>query len=157
MMKGKPFPEIISPEERKDILFYLEERFGINPEIFNNYAMFKGATHYWLFPKTEYIYFLRKLSPESVGLLFLRKIKNYLKPTSTFLQRFGKFATKNIVELTENQLKILQESKKIKIELPLEPGYIILRDGTWILGCGLYLNGYIFSYLEIKVIKTLLD
>ncbi len=156
-MKKKPFPEEITPDERRQILFYLEERFGINPGIFDEYTIFKGATHFWLFPKTEYIHLLKKLSPESVGLLFLRKIKNYLKPTSTFLQRFGKLAKKNIVQLTEEQLKILQESKKIKMDLPLEPGYVILRDETWILGCGLYLNGYIFSYLETKVIKTLLD
>lgn len=156
-MKKKPFPEEITSEERIQILSYLEDRFGIDSKIFDNYTIFKGATHYWLFPKSVYLSLLRKLSPESVGLLFLRKIKNYLKPTSTFLQRFGKFATKNVVKLTEAQLKTLQENKKIKIELPIEPGYVILKDDYWILGCGLYLDGYIFSYLETKVIKTLLD
>jgi hypothetical protein len=156
-MKRKPFPQEVSPEERQQILFYLEERFGIKKEVFEAYQFFKGATHYWLFPKTEKLFLLKKLSPESVGLLFLRKIKDYLKPTSTFLQRFGKYATKNIVQLNENQLKSLQENKKIPIELSISPGYVILRDENWILGCGLYLNGYLFSYLETKVMKTLTD
>lgn len=156
-MKRKPFPEEITFEERQQILFYLEQRFGLKQELFEPYTIFKGATHYWLFPKTEHLPLLRKLSPESVGLLFLRKIKDYLKPTSTFLQRFGKYATKNIVKLTDSQLKELQEKRKIKIDLPLEPGYVILKDDLWILGCGLYLEGHLFSYLETKVMKTLLD
>ncbi len=156
-MKRKPFPAEISSEEREHILNYLENRFGIPTKVFDEYTIFKGATHYWLFPKTEHLFLLKKLSPETVGLLFLRKIKDFLKPTSTFLQRFGKYATKNIIELSEEQLKTLQKNKKIPIDISIDPGYVILRDENWILGCGLYLNGYIFSYLETKVMKTLLD
>lgn len=156
-MQIKKFPEVTTEEERRELLCFLEERFGLSPSLFDEYVILKGSTNYWLFPKTEHLNLLKKLSPEAVGLIFLRKVSNYLKPTSTFLQRFGKYATKNIVELNEDQLKLLQSNYKIPISLPLEEGYVILRDENWILGCGLYVKGHLYSYLETKVLKTLLD
>jgi hypothetical protein len=43
----------------------------------------------------------------------------------------------------------------VEIELDLEPGYVILKNKHWILGCGLYLPGKLFSYLESKILKNL--
>lgn len=156
-MVKKAFPEEISLEEKKEILSFLEERFGLKEEIFVDFVILKGDSTFWLFPKTNHLLQLRKLTPEVVGLLFLRKISGYLKPTSTFLQRFGKFATKNIIQLNAEQLKCLQERQKLDLDLDLEPGYVIIRDEDWILGCALYLPGKLFSYFEKKVIKNLFD
>jgi len=156
-MPRKSFPEEISLEEREEILAYLTERFGFSPSLFEDYLMLRVFHNYWLFPKTNYLSQLRKLTPEAVGLIFLRRVSQYLKPTSTFLQRFGRYATKNIVTLKEEELRLLQENKKIALSLPLEEGYVILRDENWILGCGLYLRGFIYSYLENKVMATLLS
>ncbi len=156
-MTKKAFPDEISLEEKKEIISFLKERFGFNEEIFADFVILKGSSTFWLFPKTTHLLSLKKLTPEVVGLLFLRKVSDYLKPTSTFLQRFGNYATKNIIQLNQEQLKLLQERQKIDIELDLAPGYVIIRDEDWILGCALYLPGKLFSYFEKKVIKNLFD
>ncbi len=149
------FPYIVSEEERQEVLKYLEDRFGIPINIFDKYEILRGVSNFWLFPKNQHLETLRSLQVQTVGLLFLRKVSRYLKPTSAFLQRFGYLATKNIVTLSEGIIKILKERNKVEIELDLEPGYVILRNKNWILGCGLYLPGKLFSYLDSKVIKNL--
>jgi len=149
------FPQKVSEEERKEVLEYLEERFGISAFYFEKYDILRGVSNFWLFPKTTYLEILKNLQIQTVGLLFLRKVSKYLKPTSVFLQRFGYLAKKNIVSLSEEIILILKEKNKVEITLDLEPGYVILKNNHWILGCGLYLPGKLFSYLEPKVLKNL--
>ena len=149
------FPQKVSEEERKEVLEYLEERFGISASYFEKYDILRGVSNFWLFPKTTYLEILKNLQIQTVGLLFLRKVSKYLKPTSVFLQRFGYLAKKNIVSLSEEIILILKEKNKVEITLDLEPGYVILKNNHWILGCGLYLPGKLFSYLEPKVLKNL--
>ncbi|MCS7149532.1 MAG: hypothetical protein N2Z40_03545 [Caldimicrobium sp.] len=155
MKKQKPFPLEISQEE-KDLLFsYLEERFGITRDIFYPYTFLKGVNNYWLFPKSSHLEKLKNLNPEVVGLLFLRKVSKYLKPTSAFLQRFGYHATKNIVTIDKKAIDLFQKGRPLEVELPIEPGYVILRDKYWILGCGLYLNGKLYSHLKTRLTNVL--
>lgn len=149
------FPQKVSEEEREEVLKYLEERFGIEKTYFDNYEILRGVSNFWLFPKTPYLEKLKSLQVQTVGLLFLRKVSIYLKPTSVFLQRFGHLAKKNILVLPDDVISVLKEKNKIEINLDLEPGYVILKDKYWILGCGLYLPGKLLSYLEPKVLKNL--
>jgi len=149
------FPRLTTEEERKEVLSYLEERFGIPVSTFDKYEVLRGVSNFWLFPQTQYLEKLNALQVQTVGLLFLRKVSHYLKPTSAFLQRFGHLATKNIVTLPEEIIEVLKEKKKVEIQLDLEPGYVILKDKHWILGCGLYVPGKLLSYLEPKILKNL--
>jgi hypothetical protein len=156
-MAKKTFPQEANLEEREEIFLFLEDRFGLKRDIFEDFLILKGASTFWLFPKTEHLIQLKKLTPEVVGLLFLRRVSGYLKPTSTFLQRFGQYATKNVIQLETEQLKTLQERQRLEIDLDIQPGYVIVRDEDWILGCALYLPGRLYSYFEKKVIKNLLE
>lgn len=149
------FPQKVSENERKEVLRYLEERFGIEASHFENYEILRGVSNFWLFPKTPYLDKLKNLQIQTVGLLFLRQVSKYLKPTSAFLQRFGYLAKKNVISLPEEIILTLKERNKVEIILDLEPGYVILKNKNWILGCGLYLPGKLFSYLEPKVLKNL--
>jgi len=149
------FPQKVSKEEREEVLKYLEDRFGIEAFHFDNYEILRGVSNFWLFPKTEYLEKLKSLQVQTVGLLFMRQVSKYLKPTSAFLQRFGYLAKKNVVHLPEEIILILKEKNKVEINLDLEPGYVILKNKKWILGCGLYLPGKLFSYLEPKILKNL--
>jgi len=154
----KRFPKTLSREEKEAIFSFLEERFGLSPSLFEDYEMLRGASNFWLYPKNAPLDKLKDLNPETVGLLFLREVSHYLKPTSAFLQRFGRWANKNIVEITKEQFALLKERKKIEgIVLPLEPGYVILKYEGWILGCGLYLSNKLFAYIEEKILKSNTD
>ncbi|WP_022854644.1 hypothetical protein [Thermodesulfobacterium thermophilum] len=151
----RKFPKKVNEEEKKEIFDYLEDRFGFSPSLFKDYEVLKGVSNFWLFPKTPYLESLTSLEVQTVGLLFLRKVSSYLKPTSAFLQRFGNFATKNVIILNFQLIEELKKHKKVEINLDLEPGYVVLKDEKWILGCGLYLPGKLFAYLEEKVLKNL--
>ncbi len=151
----KPFPIEVSKEEREFILNYLNERFGFAQETFDNYHILKGVKNYWLLSKSQHLEKLRSLSVEVVGLVFLRQVSEYLKPTSAFLQRFGYLAKKNVVYLREEDVNFLSEHPFLRIDLPLEPGYVILRDSNWVLGCGLYLPGRLYAFFEKKFLKIL--
>lgn len=151
----KPFPTEVCDEERQQILNFLYERFGFDPGLFDDYLFLKGIKNYWLLRRTPHLESLKDLSVEVVGLIFLRQVSQYLKPTSAFLQRFGYFASRNIVMLNEEEVKFLCEHPYLKIELPLEPGYVILRDANWILGCGLYLPGRLYAFFEKKYTRIL--
>ncbi|MFN4197048.1 MAG: hypothetical protein ACK4FM_03460, partial [Caldimicrobium sp.] len=66
------------------------------------------------------------------------------------------FAKRNIVTLNREMLSFLKEEKKIEIDLPLSPGYVIIKDENWFLGCGLYIPRKLFLYLEEKLLHNLL-
>ena len=149
------FPQVVDETEREKVLSYLEERFGIPPKEFDRYEILKGVSNYWLFPKVEILPKLRFFYIQTVGFLFLRKVSKYYKPTSVFLQRFGYLATKNIVVLSDEELAVLKRDKRLFKNLNIEPGYIILKDKNWILGCALYVDGKIISHLEPKILKCL--
>ncbi|PMP98006.1 MAG: hypothetical protein C0169_01140, partial [Thermodesulfobacterium geofontis] len=106
------FPQKVSENERKEVLRYLEERFDIEAFHFEKYEILRGVSNFWLFPKTPYLEKLKNLQVQTVGLLFLRQISKYLKPTSAFLQRFGYLAKKNVVYLSEEIILTLKEKGK---------------------------------------------
>ncbi|HIE33211.1 MAG TPA: hypothetical protein EYP81_04100 [Thermodesulfobacteriaceae bacterium] len=141
------WPRPISDEERAHILGYLEERFGFSPTLFKPYLFLATAKNYWLFTRTEHFEALQSLRVQTAGLLFLRKVSGYLKPTSAALQRFGRFATRNIVILDRLTLDRLRLEKKIPFSAELEPGYVILKCEEDFWGCALYISGKLISYL----------
>ena len=141
------WPRPVSPEERARILRFLEERFGFPPEIFEPYEFLATAKNYWLFVRTPHLENLSKLRIQTAGLLFLRKVGDYLKPTTAALQRFGRYATRNLVELDRLTLDRLRLEKKIPLKLEIEPGYVILTCEGQIWGCALYLPEKLISYL----------
>ena len=141
------WPRPISEEEQAHILKYLEERFGFSPELFEPYFFLATAKNYWLFTRTDYFKDLTNLRVQTAGLLFLRKVSGYLKPTSAALQRFGRFATRNILTLDRLTLDRLRLEKKIPFSTDLEPGYVILKCEEDFWGCALYISGNLISYL----------
>ncbi len=142
------WPRPVTEEERAQILQYLEERFGFSPALFEPYEFLSTAKNYWLFAHTPHREALaRVLRVQTAGLLFLRKVSGYLKPTTAALQRFGRLATRNVLDLDRFTLDRLRLEKKIPFTAELETGYVILRCEGDIWGCALYLPGKLISYL----------
>ncbi|OYT42902.1 MAG: hypothetical protein B6U88_02525 [Candidatus Aenigmarchaeota archaeon ex4484_56] len=130
---------------RAFILKYLRDRFSIQKKIFSNYSFIIKGEKIWIVYKDVLEKNLDGLNIESVGLLFGRYFKRQerFKPTTNALQIFGRYATKNIVELNEKEKDMYIKGYDLEKKLNLEEGYVIIKFKNDILGCGLYRNGKI--------------
>ena len=139
--------EICSRNEKESLLDYLEEKFGIPREIFKDYTFLKKGKNVWIFSgDLEALSEVRRI--EIVGIKALSPTKSGLKPTTTFVQIFGKFARKNVVELKdENELIEFASGGIVKRKFNAEPGYVIVKYGDDILGCGLYSHTGLISQI----------
>lgn len=130
--------EFCSNGEVREYLRYLEDRFGIPAKLFKGYTFLKKGKNIWIFsgdPST-----IRDIGRiETIGVKFLTITKKALKPTTTFLQIFGKYATKNIVNLeSEEEMIQFMMGGLIKKKFNVEKGYVIVKYKDDVLGCGLY-------------------
>ncbi|WP_456369870.1 methyltransferase RsmF C-terminal domain-like protein [Thermodesulfatator atlanticus] len=146
--KDAKWPRVVSFEERDEVLSFWEKRFGIPKNVFESYLILSTSKNYWLFAAPEEIKPFQMLKVQTVGLLFTRRVSHWLKPTSTALQRFGHHATKNIVVLSPAELDRLRRERKMPFIVEhIEEGYVILKCGEKIWGCGLYAKGSLISFL----------
>ncbi len=96
-----------------------------------------------------------QLSVTQVGLRAFRRVGDFVKPTTRFIQGFGRFATRAKLEIDMTRLQALLRGEKIEVDLTLDNGYVILVIGEdRVLGLGLYIDGKIGSQLPRKEIRT---
>jgi NOL1/NOP2/fmu family ribosome biogenesis protein len=132
---------------RRAILGYFETRFGVPYEAFEPFALLDRGNVYLLLSRLLPAEAICSLKPQNVGLPILRKMPTHLKPTTASIQRFGPRATKNIVDITAEQVRELLRAGKMAYEIPLEPGYVMLRQDGHVLGCGLFTPGQLRSLI----------
>ena len=113
------------------ILEYCTERFGINNKMFKNYNWYIGSKNRVYIGPEE----LERIKPESIGISVFRLNKTP-KPTTNFLQLFGRHVTKNIVELSSKETIEYCAGKNLNPTLNTKPGFVIVKHRDRILGCG---------------------
>lgn len=132
---------------------YLESRFGADKEDLRGYRIKKKFGDFWLLSAdTE-----TELETETEGFRFLRVTGRGLKPTTYALQFLGERISKNIVELDREEfLKLLRREEMIDRDLE-EEGYVALKYGERVVGCGMYKNGVVSSRVPKGRGKELAD
>lgn len=94
------------------------------------------------------------LKVSKVGIRAFRKVGQFIKPTTRFIQAFGRFATKATFRMDMTQFRTLVLTGEIPVDLALEKGYVILKlEDDRILGLGFYTHGAIRSQLPGKEIR----
>lgn len=134
---------------------YFTARFGIPLTAFDDLCLLLRHKLYSLCNGTSHIERLAGLQVQSVGLPVLRIIRHHLKPTTAALQRFGSQATCHVLDLSDSQFVALLHTREQSLRLDIQPGYVILRHGSHILGCGLYTPGRLRSQLPQHAIAAL--
>ena len=127
------------------VLEYCTERFGINNKMFKNYNWYIGSKNRVYIGPEE----LERIKPESIGISVFRLNKTP-KPTTNFLQLFGRHVTKNIVELSSKETIEYCAGKNLSPNLNAETGFVIVKHRDRILGCG-HWNG---SLLKNQIPKS---
>jgi NOL1/NOP2/fmu family ribosome biogenesis protein len=132
-------PAFVSAIERKEILDYFFDRFGIPGSAFDGFRFLKEKkTLYAAADAFGLENILENLKVEAAGVPLLRLDSSLWKPTAAGLQLFGAEASRNILELDDDRLEVLLQQGRMDGPLPFAPGYVILRWQGNILGCGLY-------------------
>lgn len=90
-----------------------------------------------------------------VGLRAFQRVGNFVKPTTRFIQTFGRFASKAKLQINMVQLRTLLEGGEIPVDLKLDNGYVVLAaSANRVLGLGFLINGKIRSQLPKKEIRS---
>jgi len=119
------------------ILDFLKERFGIEEGVFEGFKFVKVGDDVWIMSEDV----PQKLHGiNRVGLRFARGTSRNPKITTAVLQLFGKFATKNIIYIDEEQLKDYIMGKDVEVgEIEgVERGQVIVKFKEDVIGSGLY-------------------
>ncbi|MCS7112791.1 MAG: hypothetical protein NZ955_02395 [Candidatus Bathyarchaeota archaeon] len=143
---------VCSDEEVKRILSFLEERYGFPRHIFEGYKfLVRGRNSIWVFSgHPSILEMIPGIDAAGIRALHL-SIRKALKPTTIFLQVFGRYATKNIVKLqNEEEAVAFMSGGSIARRYDVDDGFVIVKFGDDILGCGFYSDGV----LKSKVPKT---
>ena len=133
----------------RDLLFsYLYERFGIPENLFEEYLLFRQKTGWFLLHTSGHLADISRIKISKAGLRSFRKVGQFVKPTTRFIQSFGMFATKRVYRISSDNLLRLVNGEQIPVDQDYEKGYVILANHkTHILGVGFFINGKIRSQL----------
>jgi NOL1/NOP2/fmu family ribosome biogenesis protein len=92
--------EVPGRPTRAEVLEWWDERFGIPPERFDGHTFWeKGNGKIWAFAGDV----PSPIDVEAVGMTFLHARQEHWKPTTDAVQRFGRGAEKNVIELSGGQ------------------------------------------------------
>ncbi|HJW97210.1 MAG TPA: hypothetical protein VJ485_03530 [archaeon] len=131
---------------QKDILDYFEERFGISKSLFKSFRIYADQ-------KGRIFLCSKRLSAQSSAVsigMHIARVGNDIKPSTNFLQLFGRHATKNHVSLTKEQAQAYVKGEDIELSaqdvssksaepasVQVSDGYILLKYLDYPLACGM--------------------
>ena len=112
---------VFEPLSASEVAQPWQSRFGIPEDVFSGYQFFRKAKSIWAISDAP----LPRLSFESLGMRIMNIKDRPWKPTTCALQVFGKYATRNLVHLDEEQARLFLEGGTQVIgpdmKLDLEP------------------------------------
>ncbi len=131
---------------RREALDYFEDRFGIPPETFDGYSFWeKGAGKIWIYAGEA----PAPIELESLGMTCLRTRQEHPKPTTDFVQRFGREATDCVIDLSREEAERFVSGEDQELAWDGDWGYLIaaheVAGEREPLGVGLYLHGELRS------------
>jgi NOL1/NOP2/fmu family ribosome biogenesis protein len=138
---------LLETPERNRVLEFFADRFGMNLSVFAGYELRQRGTSVWIVRSDPRLSALARLKVRSVGLMLLRQVGRYLKPTSAALQLLGIHAEKNVIRLSSEKLEELVGQGEIRGDFAATPGYVIVSLEDLPVGCGLYLPPRLLSRL----------
>jgi NOL1/NOP2/fmu family ribosome biogenesis protein len=131
----------------------MDERFGMSFHIFEDYLLFKKKKTFWFMKGSDLISNVSHLKIKRLGIKAFQEVGSFMKPTTRMIQYFGSLATKAVLNLENDHLKILLEGEYLSVDMGLENGYVILSYCEQILGLGLLIDGKVRSQLPVKDVR----
>jgi len=131
---------------REAVLDWWDNRFGIGPAALDGHTFWeKGAGKVWAYRGGA----PSPIEIEALGMTFLRTRQEHWKPTTDAVQRFGRAATRNVIELDPGAAARFLAGEDQELDWDGDWGYLIaaheLAGEREPIGVGLYLHGELRS------------
>ena len=137
--------KILNTREVKEILRHLKEQFGYEEKLDYVFLLSEKDKIYIINKDIERID-LEKIRINTMGIYFGTLQNNEgLRLSVEGSQIIGDKAKKNIVELDDNERD--EWFKGIEIEKDAGHGFVLIRHGNDLIGCGKAMKGKIHNYL----------
>lgn len=114
----------------------LSERFGIPGEVFERLAAVEDQET--VFVGTPEVMEFDAVRPMRRGIRLARIYPYSLKPTTFAMQVIGGQATRNVVDLGDEQAKLLINGGSLNIEVEAENGFVLIGWRGFVVGVGFY-------------------
>jgi len=132
--------------ELKEFFKLIENQYGIVPELFNETAFVRGKERIYLVTRDVDAINMKNIRINSMGL-YIAEVKNgQLRLSIEGSQIIGPIATKNVCELTKEQLKQWFQGNDVPMEGIYE-GFVILKHENDYVGSGKFKEGVILNFV----------
>jgi hypothetical protein len=132
----------VNPAEQRIVRESLEERFGVPGRVMEEWLVFSTGSVLWGLRDAPHLDgVLAAIRFERTGIPLLRKAGKNWKPTTVALQVVGGFITRNLLEMSREELSLLIAEGEVRgTQTGVEQGYVALSGPDGVVGCGLYLD-----------------
>ena len=138
--------KILNNKEIKEILKLIEERWGAKLKLDYGFLQ-NNKNRVFIISKDIAKIDTSKLRLNSAGMYFCEIDKKGIRLSIEGSQIVGPKATKNIVELNEEETKRWFKCEDLEKECEDCGGFVILKHNNDFLGTGKYSNGKILNYV----------
>ena len=136
---------ILNKKQTKEILSLIKKQF--NADFKPDYAFLKNEKgKIYLINKDISKINLDKIRINNLGLYFAQVYTNEIRLSIEGSQLIGPLAKKNILELTEKQVKEWMTGNDLEVKGNYE-GFLLIKHNDDFLGCGKYREGKVFNYV----------
>lgn len=141
-----PELKILNSKEIKEIFGLIEEQWGAKIKL--DYGFLKNQKNrIFIISKDISRIDISKLRLNSVGMYFCEIDPKGIRLSIEGSQIIGPKATKNIIELSEEETKKWFKGEDLEKECKECSGFVILKNKNDFLGNGKYANGRILNYV----------
>ncbi len=139
--------------DRASLLKYLDDRFGIPAESFDDYLVYSKKRTFWFIHNSTVLSEAAHLKIKRLGIKAFQEVGRFIKPTTRIIQCFGHLANKAVFEINETELRQLLDGEQLPMDGELENGYVIISLKGQILGLGLIIKGLVRSQLPKEDVR----
>jgi NOL1/NOP2/fmu family ribosome biogenesis protein len=126
----------------------LTRRFGFPERLFRDWALVDHEDD--VFITTPEVEEFSRVRPVRKGIRLVRVFRHGIKPTTNAMQIFGRYATRNVIELTGEQASKFVQGEDLEIAADVNEDFVIVQHEGFTLGVGLYRHGILKSQVPLS-------
>lgn len=139
-------PKILNTKETKEMYGMLEHQFGCRVKLEHGFAI-NTKNRVYAFNKEIFDVKIDSIRLNSLGMYFAEIANDEIRPSIEGSQIVGKYASKNVVELSEEEALRIFKGEDLEKETNCE-GFVILKRENDFLGTGKVKGDRILNFVS---------